>query len=157
VVTPVVFLVSQEELRHILVDSGARAVVTTTELLITVQTAAHGLGLSVIVVGEAPYGSLAEAKIRQYAAIEQTKNQQNDNVREPEHQPYGHDEDTRDLPYGRGGSSGDKPYGGEAREQRYNSGGDTRDQQCVGIGEARLVGYGLLEEVGEGPVVDRDE
>lgn len=37
VVTPVVFLVSSEELRHILLDSGAAAVVTSPELVDTVR------------------------------------------------------------------------------------------------------------------------
>ncbi|GGP16778.1 AMP-binding protein [Nonomuraea glycinis] len=37
VVTPVVFLVSAEELRHILLDSGAVAVVTSPELVATVE------------------------------------------------------------------------------------------------------------------------
>jgi long-chain acyl-CoA synthetase len=53
VVTPVVFLVSPPELRHILADSGAVAVVTTPELLATVATAAEGAPQlrHVIVVG----------------------------------------------------------------------------------------------------------
>ncbi len=42
VVTPVVFLVTPAELHHILVDSGAVAVVTTGELLATVLAAAQG-------------------------------------------------------------------------------------------------------------------
>jgi long-chain acyl-CoA synthetase len=42
VVTPVVFLVAPAELHHILVDSGAVAVVTTGELLGTVMAAAEG-------------------------------------------------------------------------------------------------------------------
>ena len=54
VVTPVVFLVSVEELRHILSDSGARAIVTTPEVLLTVQLATDGLGISIIVVGDGP-------------------------------------------------------------------------------------------------------
>ncbi|MGN9843456.1 AMP-binding protein [Nonomuraea sp. H19] len=40
VVTPVVYLVGSEELRHILVDSGATAVVTSPELAETVRAAA---------------------------------------------------------------------------------------------------------------------
>lgn len=43
VVTPVVFLVGAEELRHILADSGATAVVTSPELLDTVTAAAGDL------------------------------------------------------------------------------------------------------------------
>src|SRR5216684_4186139 len=56
VVTPVVFLVSPPELRHILADSGAVAVVTTAELLATVAAAAAGAPRlrHVIVVGGVP-------------------------------------------------------------------------------------------------------
>ncbi|MGW3346585.1 AMP-binding protein [Nonomuraea rubra] len=39
VVTPVVFLVGPEELRHVLLDSGARAIVTSPELADTVRAA----------------------------------------------------------------------------------------------------------------------
>ncbi|MDN4163454.1 class I adenylate-forming enzyme family protein [Nocardioides abyssi] len=52
VVTPVLFLQSPPELRHILTDSGARAVVVTPELLPLLQSAAEGLDLEVLVVGE---------------------------------------------------------------------------------------------------------
>jgi long-chain acyl-CoA synthetase len=53
VVTPVVFLVTPAELSHILLDSGAAAVVTTPELLATVATAAANAPelRNVIVVG----------------------------------------------------------------------------------------------------------
>ena len=51
VVTPVVFLVTADELRHILADSGAVAVVTTSELLGTVLSAGAGVpSLRVVVV-----------------------------------------------------------------------------------------------------------
>src|SRR5215468_5803126 len=43
VITPVVFLVTAPELRHILVDSGAVAVVTTDELAPRVAEALDGL------------------------------------------------------------------------------------------------------------------
>jgi len=43
VVTPLIFLVSEEELRHALADSGAVAVVTTPEFLPKVQAAAAGV------------------------------------------------------------------------------------------------------------------
>ncbi|GAA2809242.1 long-chain fatty acid--CoA ligase [Nonomuraea dietziae] len=43
VVVPVVFLVGADELRHILSDSGATAVVTSPELLETVQAAGQGI------------------------------------------------------------------------------------------------------------------
>jgi long-chain acyl-CoA synthetase len=52
VVTPVVFLVTAVELRHILTDSAATLVVTTADLLPKVTEAADGLaGLRIVVVG----------------------------------------------------------------------------------------------------------
>jgi long-chain acyl-CoA synthetase len=47
--TPVLFLLTEDELRHVVVDSGAVAVVTTPEFLPKVQAAAGGL--PVVVVG----------------------------------------------------------------------------------------------------------
>ncbi|MCY7395996.1 MAG: AMP-binding protein [Nocardioides sp.] len=52
VVTPVIFLQTPPELRHILSDSGARAVVVTPELLPLLSVAAEGLDLHVLVVGD---------------------------------------------------------------------------------------------------------
>lgn len=52
VVTPVVFLLTAVELRHILADSGAVAVVTTPELVGKVTEALGGRPVAVIVVGE---------------------------------------------------------------------------------------------------------
>src|SRR5690349_14640840 len=52
VVTPVVFLVTAAELRHILADSGAVAVVTTPELLPKVKEATDERPLPIVVVGE---------------------------------------------------------------------------------------------------------
>ncbi|SDK16070.1 class I adenylate-forming enzyme family protein [Streptomyces indicus] len=56
VVTPVMFLVSPPELAHILVDSGARVLVTTADLMASVAAAApHAPGLrQVVVVDELP-------------------------------------------------------------------------------------------------------
>jgi long-chain acyl-CoA synthetase len=54
VATPVLFLLPPPELRHVLTDSGARAVVTTPEFLPAVQQAADGLDLVVVVAGVAP-------------------------------------------------------------------------------------------------------
>lgn len=54
VVTPVVFLVSDDELGHVLRDCGARVVVTTAEWTGKVENAATGLDLTVVVAGEAP-------------------------------------------------------------------------------------------------------
>jgi len=49
--TPALFLLTEEELRHVVQDSGAAAVVTTPEFLAKVQAAAGGL--PVVVVGGA--------------------------------------------------------------------------------------------------------
>jgi long-chain acyl-CoA synthetase len=56
VVTPVVFLLSEAELRHVLVDSGAVAVVTSPELLARVTAAAAAAPdvRHVIVAGDVP-------------------------------------------------------------------------------------------------------
>jgi long-chain acyl-CoA synthetase len=63
VVTPVVFLVSVDELRHILTDSGARAIVTTPEVLLTVQLATDGLDIKIIVVGDGPERTIPYAQL----------------------------------------------------------------------------------------------
>jgi long-chain acyl-CoA synthetase len=56
VVTPVVFLLSEAELRHVLVDSGAVAVITSPELLVRVVPAAAAAAAvrHVVVAGEVP-------------------------------------------------------------------------------------------------------
>lgn len=61
VVTPVVFLVSEEELRHVLADSGAKVVVTTPDWLGKVEAAGAGLDLTVVVAGEIPPSSVEDA------------------------------------------------------------------------------------------------
>ncbi len=54
VVTPVLFLLSEDELRHVLLDSGASVVITTPEFLAKVTAAAeHAPGLRAIVVAGA--------------------------------------------------------------------------------------------------------
>jgi long-chain acyl-CoA synthetase len=53
-VTPIIFLQTPPELRHILTDSGARAIVVTSELLPLVRAASEGLDLLVVVVGDLP-------------------------------------------------------------------------------------------------------
>jgi len=72
VVTPVVFLVSPPELRHILADSGAVAVVTTPELLATVATAAEGAPQlrRVIVVGGTPDSLPGHVRGADFAELE---------------------------------------------------------------------------------------
>ena len=56
VATPVLFLLSEDELRHVLSDSGAVLVVTTPEFLPKVTAAAAGIDAvrAVVVVGELP-------------------------------------------------------------------------------------------------------
>jgi long-chain acyl-CoA synthetase len=56
VVTPVVFLLSEAELRHVLVDSGAVAVITSPELLLRVAPAAAAAPAvrHVVVAGDLP-------------------------------------------------------------------------------------------------------
>jgi long-chain acyl-CoA synthetase len=63
VVTPVVFLLSEAELRHVLVDSGAVAVLTSPELLPRVTAAATGAPdlRHVVVAGDVPADSRAVA------------------------------------------------------------------------------------------------
>ena len=51
VVTPLLFLRTEPELRHAFADSGARVVVTTTEFAPRVAAAAAGLELTVVVAG----------------------------------------------------------------------------------------------------------
>lgn len=59
VVTPVLFLISPAELRHILTHSEARAAVVTPETLPLLRAASQGLDITTIVVGEAPEGTVA--------------------------------------------------------------------------------------------------
>src|SRR5215472_8076117 len=66
VVTPVVFLISPPELTHILADSGAVAVVTSPELLVTVSLAAADAPALrfVIVAGGAPESGVLPEHVR---------------------------------------------------------------------------------------------
>ncbi|HWJ80771.1 MAG TPA: AMP-binding protein [Nocardioides sp.] len=57
VVTPVIFLQTIPELRHILEDSGARAAIVSPELLGLITEAGAGLDLDLIVVGDVPAGT----------------------------------------------------------------------------------------------------
>ena len=59
VVTPVIFLQTEPELRHILEDSGATAAILTPELVPLFQAAAAGLDIEVVVVGGGPEGTTA--------------------------------------------------------------------------------------------------
>jgi long-chain acyl-CoA synthetase len=66
VATPVIFLLPPQELRHVLTDAEPRLVVTTEEFLPTVQQAAEGLDVGVVLDGEAagttPLAELAGAE-----------------------------------------------------------------------------------------------
>ena len=57
VATPVLFLLSEDELRHVMTDSGAVAVITTPDFLPKVRASAGGV--PVVVVGAATDGALA--------------------------------------------------------------------------------------------------
>jgi len=70
VTTPVLFLLSEDELRHVLTDSAAALVVTTPEILPKVTAAAAGIGSlrGIIVVGDPPPGHVGE--LVPFAALE---------------------------------------------------------------------------------------
>ena len=53
-ITPAIFLLSADDLRHILTDSEARAVITTPEFLATVQTAVEGVDTLKWVISTGP-------------------------------------------------------------------------------------------------------
>ncbi|HET6212072.1 MAG TPA: AMP-binding protein, partial [Micromonosporaceae bacterium] len=67
VITPVIFLVTAPELRHVIVDSGAVAVVTTVELLPKVREAISGLTVPVVAVAAA-----GEIDVVDFAELEAT-------------------------------------------------------------------------------------
>ena len=56
VATPAIFLLPADELRHIISDADAKAVVVSPEFLSTVQTAAEGLDVKIIVDGPSADG-----------------------------------------------------------------------------------------------------
>ncbi|HWC36324.1 MAG TPA: AMP-binding protein [Mycobacteriales bacterium] len=58
VVTPVLFLISPVELHHILEHSGAKEAILTPELVPLLQSALDGIDLKMIVVGDAPEGTI---------------------------------------------------------------------------------------------------
>ncbi|HLI60459.1 MAG TPA: AMP-binding protein [Solirubrobacteraceae bacterium] len=70
VVTPVTFLLGEAELRHVLADSGARAVVTTPEFLHKVRAAGAGLPelRHVLCTEAAPFGAATEGEALRAAA-----------------------------------------------------------------------------------------
>jgi long-chain acyl-CoA synthetase len=66
VVTPVIFLQTPPELRHILEDSGAKAAILTPELLPLFQGSAEGLDITTIVVdGDGAGGTIPFAELEQ--------------------------------------------------------------------------------------------
>lgn len=72
VVTPVLFLVSAEELRHIVADSEPRAVIASAELLPAVLAATDGLDVAVVTVGEVPEGAHGGTRrVSGFAELEQ--------------------------------------------------------------------------------------
>ncbi|GGN12486.1 long-chain acyl-CoA synthetase [Actinoplanes campanulatus] len=66
VVTPVIFLQSEPELRHILTDSGATAAIISPELAGLFGKAADGLGITTFVIG----GNYADLETGEPAGIE---------------------------------------------------------------------------------------
>jgi len=65
VTTPVLFLLSEDELRHVLVDSEAAFVVTTPEFLPKVRSAGAGVATlrGIVLVGEPAEGTLSFAEL----------------------------------------------------------------------------------------------
>src|SRR6059058_663870 len=61
VVTPVMFLISPPELRHILTDCTPSLVILTPELKPLLDSASEGLDLHVVVIGEDSYAALEAA------------------------------------------------------------------------------------------------
>src|SRR5207302_1193741 len=63
--TPVLFLLSEEELRHVLRDSAASYVVTTPDFLPKVLAAAAGIATlrAVVVAGDVPGGESGEVPL----------------------------------------------------------------------------------------------
>jgi long-chain acyl-CoA synthetase len=71
VATPVLFLLSEAELRHVLTDSGAAYVVTTPEFLARVQAAAKGgVGVRAIVVSGGLPQDAGDIPLLDFAALE---------------------------------------------------------------------------------------
>jgi long-chain acyl-CoA synthetase len=71
VATPVLFLLSEAELRHVLTDSGAAFVVTTPEFLAKVQAAAAGTEVRAIIVsGALTEGSGGGLPLLDFAVLE---------------------------------------------------------------------------------------
>ena len=65
VLTPAVFLLTPTELRHLLADAGARAVITTPDLAGVVREAREGVATLewVVTTGEAGEGELSTAEL----------------------------------------------------------------------------------------------
>ena len=72
VATPVLFLLSEDELRHVLSDSGAVLAITTPEFLPKVAAAAAGLaGLrGIVVAGEVPAPPAGGPPLLAFAELE---------------------------------------------------------------------------------------
>jgi len=80
VITPAIFLLPPEELRHVLTHSEAVAIVTSPELLATVDAAIEGAPSvrHVIVAGETPEGKIDFATLEQADPIEIADQDDND-------------------------------------------------------------------------------
>jgi long-chain acyl-CoA synthetase len=65
--TPVLFLLTEEEIRHVVTDSGAVACVTTPEFLPKVSAAAGGL--PVVLVGDTAPGAVAWEQLESFDAL----------------------------------------------------------------------------------------
>ncbi|MEV7965497.1 AMP-binding protein [Sphaerisporangium sp. NPDC088356] len=98
VVTPVLFLVAAEELRHIVTDSEPRAVIASAGLLPAVLAATDGLDVAVVVVGEVPEGGAhgGTQRISGFAELEES----------PEAGASGRDEDDLAALMYTGGTTG---------------------------------------------------
>jgi long-chain acyl-CoA synthetase len=72
VATPVLFLLSEDELRHVLSDSGAVLAITTPEFLPKVAAAAAGLAglLGIVVAGEVPAPPAGGPPLLAFAELE---------------------------------------------------------------------------------------
>ncbi|MFC4592126.1 AMP-binding protein [Sphaerisporangium corydalis] len=73
VVTPVVFLVGAEELRHIVTDSEPRALIASAELLPAVLAATEGLDVAVVVTGDPVTGDPVDGgrRVTSFAELEE--------------------------------------------------------------------------------------
>ncbi|MGH3118470.1 MAG: AMP-binding protein, partial [Gaiellales bacterium] len=79
-ITPAIFLLSAEDLRHIFTDSEARAVITTPEFLATVQAGAEGVDTLkfIISTGDEQDGVISLSSLEKAAPGEIVERDDND-------------------------------------------------------------------------------